>query len=351
VKDLNLPSELYKQSLSYAYGKPEASARIRTHDADFQVVEDLGFEPSGEGEHYFLWVQKEGLNTEFVAEDIARRIKVQRKLVSYAGMKDRHAVTRQWFSAHLPGKQIVGEEAFASASYQVLSSSRHLKKLHTGALRGNHFKLILREFSGDHGDFESRLLRVKENGFPNYFGEQRFGFNGANLDAAEAMLLEGKRVRSRHKRGLYLSAMRSWLFNWVLHHRVSGDCWSTAELGDLLSLDGSASNFPYLSPLEAEDIEARVSQGLIHPTAPLWGEPCYFPLFKAGRMEADCLQSFEPLLRALESFGLSASRRSLRAIPQALQWRWIAEDEVELNFYLPKGSYATSLMRELFFVL
>jgi len=348
VSHSSLPSELYDQPLSFAYGKPSARAQIRTHDADFQVVEDLGYEPSGEGEHYFLWVEKEGLNTEFVAEDIARRANVQRKSVSYAGMKDRHAITRQWFSVHLPGKTELTEALFEDASYQVLSRSRHLKKLHTGSLHGNHFKLVLREFQGDRGEFEQRLEQVRNDGFPNYFGEQRFGFNGGNLELAQAMLLGEKRVRNRHKRGLYLSAMRSWLFNWVLHARVNDQCWNKPVLGDLLSLDGSGSNFPYLSPQESDDVEGRVQQGVIHPTGPLWGEPSYHPLFKAGRLEADCLKPFESLMLALESFGLSVSRRSLRAIPRDMAWRWLDDDVVELSFYLPKGSYATSLMRELF---
>lgn len=352
VNNSALPSTLYSQTLSYANGIPEATARIRTTDADFQVVEDLGYEPAGEGEHYYLWVEKEGQNTEFVAEDLARRIKVHRKFVSYAGMKDRHAITRQWFSVHLPGKDELAESLFDGSLYRVLTCSRHLKKLHTGVLQGNHFKLVLREFQGDRCEFEARLQRVKENGFPNYFGEQRFGYEGGNLEAAEAMLLAGKRVRSRHKRGLYLSAARSWLFNWVLHHRVELGCWRDALLGDLLNIDGSGSIFPYLSVAEVEDVSSRTRQGLIHPTAPMWGAPCYFPLAKAGRLEAECLEPFESLLRALESSGLNASRRSLRAMPRDLQWRWLEEgvetDAVELCFYLPKGCYATSLMRELF---
>jgi len=206
-----------------ALGTPEASAQVRACPEDFRVDELRDGEPDGEGEHLLLHIRKRNRNTDEVARALARCAGVRARDVSYCGLKDRVAVTTQWFSVWLPGKSDPDWSPILSEDLELLSQVRTRRKLQRGGLRGNQFTLVLREVQGDRAALEERLATVVEHGVPNYFGEQRFGREGSNLAAAEAMF-GGRRVKDHHRRGLYLSAARSLLFNEVLAARVAGHC-------------------------------------------------------------------------------------------------------------------------------
>ena len=325
-----------------AFGPPLGTARLKARPEDFQVEEILGFEPSEEGEHVFLWVEKRGRNTEDVAAALARFAGVPRRQVSYAGLKDRHAVTRQWFCVQLSGKGEPPWQDCRGEGFAVRRWCRNRRRLRKGALEGNRFRLRLRDFDGDRVALEARLERIAREGMPNYFGPQRFGRDGANLEKAAAMLQGSGKTCSRHRRGLYLSAARAAIFNRVLALRVEAGCWDRPLPGDLLQFDGSGAYFA-AAGIDAETGE-RVARLALHPTGPLWGRGERAG-GEAGRWEAQAAQEWAGLAAALEA-ETQARRRPLRVRVRALRWRWEGAALV-LEFILPAGSYATRLVHEL----
>ena len=200
-------------ALPRALGPVVLQARMRGSPEDFRVDEVDGFEPSGSGEHLLLDIEKRGMNTGFAAKRIAEWAGVPESAIGYAGMKDRHAVTRQRFSVHLPGREAPDVAGLQDDALRVLGQARHARKLPRGALAGNRFDLVLRDVQGDADAIDTRLRAIASRGVPNYFGEQRFGHGGGNVAEALAMF-DVRRVR-REQRGLLLSAARSELFNRV----------------------------------------------------------------------------------------------------------------------------------------
>ncbi|MFE0499912.1 tRNA pseudouridine(13) synthase TruD [Lysobacter soli] len=336
-------------ALPRAHGEAVLSANMRTTPEDFVVEELPGFEPSGAGEHLLLTVEKRGMNTGFAAKHIAQWAGVGEVAIGYAGLKDRHAVTRQRFSVHLPKKVApdLSKLDFAQGEERltVVEHTWHAKKLPRGALAGNRFVLTLRGVSGERAAIEQRLHSIAERGVPNYFGEQRFGRDGDNVANARAMFA-GRRVR-REQRTLLISAARSELFNRVLAQRVQRACWDTPLNGEVWMLDGSRSVF---GPEPFDDALAhRLASFDIHPTGPLWGRGELRSTGDAARLETEALSGEEALaLRAgLEAEGLKQERRALRLKPAELTWSWREDDVLEIAFALPPGAYATVVLAEL----
>jgi tRNA pseudouridine13 synthase len=331
------------QELPRAYGTPPLTATLRSIPEDFRVEEILGYEPDGEGEHAFLWVEKREANTDWVARELARFAGVSPMNVGYAGLKDRHAVTRQAFTVQLPGKADPDWNAFPHAEVNVLSSARHKRKLKRGALRGNRFVLVLRDVQGDRSRAEEVLQAIASRGVPNYFGEQRFGREGGNVAQARAMFA-GRRV-DRDKRSILLSAARSHIFNSVLAARVERDAWDKPLEGDIWSLAGSRSWF---GPEPFDDVlAARLAQGDIHPSGPLWGQGDSPAGGAAGELERDVAAAFGDLADGLVAARMDQERRPLRLLPKDLRWQWLDGNALELSFELPAGAYATVVVREL----
>lgn len=332
-------------SLAYASGRPLASACIRQTPEDFQVHEIPLLEPDGSGEHVWLLIRKRLENTAQVAQQLAKFSGAPPRDVSYAGMKDRQAVTEQWFSVQLPGLDDPDWAALNSDTITVIKHARHSRKLRRGALAGNAFRLVLRELEGEPSVLDERLARVSKEGVPNYFGEQRFGRDGSNLYTAQQLFKNPKRRMTRTKRGLALSSARSFLFNQVLSQRVEAGNWNQLIAGDALQLQGSHSFF-IADSIEPE-LVTRVEQQDVHPTGPLYGRG------ESG-VQADCLQleteilaAYPEWLEGLETLGLKQARRALRVPVEGLEWNWTGTDELELQFSLPAGAYATSVLREL----
>lgn len=319
-------------------------ADLRSVPEDFQVDELPGFEPSGEGEHLLLCVRKRGQNTAFVAKRLAQWAGVAEMAVSYAGMKDRHAVTTQRFSVHLPKRVAPDVTALQDDDLQVVEATWHNRKLQRGALAGNRFALVLRQVRGDRDAIAQRLDAIAARGMPNWFGEQRFGREGGNVAAALAMF-RGRRVR-KEQRSLLLSAARSALFNQVLAQRVAQDDWDRPLDGEVWMLDGSRSVFGP-EPWNAALAE-RLARFDIHPSGPLWGAGELRSQAAAAAVEQAALGDATSLaLRAgLEQAGLKQERRALRLRPQALAYQWQADDVLHLSFALPPGCYATALLHE-----
>jgi tRNA pseudouridine13 synthase len=329
--------------LPCAFGGPCCQGVIRSCPEDFFVDEISVTEPDGQGEHALLHIEKRDSNTDWVAGLLARHADVPRREVSYAGMKDRNAVTRQWFSVRLAGKPEPDWNALESAELKILSADRHGRKLRSGALKGNRFRLRVRELHGDLDALDARLELIRQRGIPNYFGEQRFGREGSNLDAARKLLAGELKKVKRQKRGIFLSAARSYLFNRVLARRVGEDSWDIPLAGDRLILDGSHGSF--LAEGVDDELRERCRMQEVHPSGPLWGRGRSDIAGEASVLERAALEDLPDWCDGLERLGLQMERRPLRAAVRELEWRH-TEGDLILEFALPRGSYATSLLRE-----
>lgn len=327
------------QARTCAFGPDVLRAAMRTTPEDFLVEEQLGFAASGQGEHLFLQIEKRLANTAWVAQQLARWAGVAEHAIGYAGLKDRHALTRQTFTVHLPGREAPDLESLAIEGVRVLAADRHQRKLPRGALRGNRFVLTLRQVEGERAAIDGRLTQITARGVPNWFGAQRFGRAGANVAAARAMFA-GRRV-SRQQRSIYLSAARSELFNRILAERVKSEAWDTAVSGDIFMLDGSHSVFGPV-PLDA-GLERRLAACDIHPTGALWGAGAPRCDAEALKVEMAVAAAAPELVEGLAKAGLRHERRALRLPVRELTWRW-GERDLVLSFELPAGGYATAVL-------
>jgi len=312
--------------MPFAYGGPLAQVRFREQPEDFQVTEDLGFVPEGEGEHQYLHITKRGANTEWVAEAIARFAGVKPQDVGFCGLKDRHGIASQWFSIYFPKGEVpdwrqLGVQTGTDLDVTDVTAGR--RKLRRGQHAGNHFVIVLRTSSPlEQSVLEQRLAQIAAAGVPNYFGEQRFGRQGSNLGAAARWLEEGVPLRKLGPKGMIMSAARSHLFNLVLAARVTRGDWNRSLPGDL-------------SP---------------QPTGPLWGRGRPLVNDETLAVEQDALAPLVQWQQGLEHCGLQQERRPLVLSPCHMRWL-VTGDKVELAFFLPPGQYATCVLREAFELL
>lgn len=304
-----------------AYPASGATATLKAFNEDFIVTELPLQLPTGAGEHVWLEVEKNGANTAFVAERLAEAAGVQTWDVGYAGLKDRHAITRQWFSLYLPKGETPELTALEHPEFKVLSQSRHVKKLRPGDLQGNHFRILLRDVTDSREAIEANLRAVVAQGVPNYFGAQRFGHDGGNVEQGRAMLAREIRVRNPKKKGIYLSAVRSFVFNEVLGQRIRQGLWGQALPGDVMDAAG-------------------------RPTGPLWGRGRVSTTDEAQALENSIATHHAALCDGMEHAGLDQERRALVAHPADLTWDWPQADQLVLSFSLPAGTYATSVLSE-----
>jgi len=332
---------------AYLHGKPESTGLLRSQMSDFKVFEKLPFAPCGEGEHLYIHVRKTGANTLFVARELAKYFQVKEQLVSYAGLKDRFAVTEQWFGIHLPGKQEYNLNDLNIEGVEVLFYQRHNKKLRTGALTGNHFEITLREVTALKA-LSVRWQSIIAQGVPNYFGEQRFGIEGGNIERALS-LFSGQKVKDKKKRGMYLSAARSYLFNQVINQRIEQGCFDKVAVGDVMMLAGSQSVF-LLNKLD-DSIMARYIEKDIDITAPMWGAGELMTTGGPLAFEQKIADENSEICQGLPRFGLKQERRRIRLNISDTDIEVLPEHDghntVKVSFFLPSGCYATTILREL----
>ena len=358
-------------------------ATYKAHTTDFIVNELLPLEFTGEGEHLWLHIQKSGMNTAYLAKLLSEWADIPLRDVGFSGLKDRHALTTQWFSLRIPKKQLPDSEFApvdigANESITILEQQWHNKKLNRGTHRANQFIITLRdiEFVGFDTPspsseqllsakqaVEQHLVIISQSGVPNYFGPQRFGRSGNNIREALSLFArpvpearppsnKGKRKRvPREQNTMELSAARSLIFNEILAARVRDGSWNNGLAGEVFNLDGSGSIF---ASDEIDDtLRARLESGDIHPTAVLWGTGNEKVSGKAAAMETDIV-AHSPLLTklatGLEQRDIKAQRRALRLPIEALSWEWQDTEGSQiliLNFTLTTGSFATSVLASL----
>ena len=328
----------------------------------------MDIEMEGEGEHLYLHLQKSGMNTDELAKLIEKAYNVDSKAVGLGGMKDRHAITSQWFSVTTPEgvellENLLAEFNTPDKEARVLKSVRHSRKLRHGAHKGNTFSITLRDVKATNSttpealvlSVAERIDSIAQSGFPNYIGPQRFGFGGQNLVRARQWFKQPKKRTSRQQRSLWLSSARSALFNIVCAARVRSGNWQNLLAGEPAVLDGSRSFFCTNTDGSSIDkqsddqstLDNRVRDFDIHPSDPWWGRGRTPATDASAEFEALQLQPYLALCEALERAGLDQERRALRASANALEYRWVAENALELKFSLSPGVFATSLLREL----
>jgi len=326
-----------------AHGAVLPLARMKSTPEDFRVAEELSFLPSGSGAHWLLRVEKRAANTRWVAGELARLAGVPPHEVGYAGLKDRQAITLQWFSVPVLGTTADFWREVQTDEFKVQSVERNARKLKRGALKGNRFHIRLRNVAWSAAALEVKLTALQRHGVPNYFGPQRFGRDGANLDRVAAWIA-GRAPRGRSERGFSLSAARSLLFNALLARRVEAGDWSALAAGDLASLDGSGSHFR-ISELDAT-LAARLEACDVHPSGPLWGRGAPGTAGAALAHEMAVAGEYREVAELLEAENLSQERRALRAAVRDLEVQLDGADAT-FSFMLGRGQFATAVLREI----
>lgn len=325
---------------------PLPTALYKVSAEDFVVDEQLGFDPTGQGEHIWIQVRKTGYNTRDLIDKFAAILGVESRDIGYSGLKDKNAVTTQWFSIRQRLQATLPAEISTIDGVELLRTERSDRKLRIGSHRSNRFMIVLRELCGDAQWVEERLKNVIERGFPNYFGVQRFGHDGRNIISAKSLFQSSRRKKvSRFKRGIYLSAARAWIFNRVLAQRIEDDNWLTVQAGDVCMLNGTRSIFK-ASDTEAS-LQTRHDLHDIHLTGPLAGAGDSQAGGRILELEQQCFEEESVLFNGLVNAGLKQERRALRAIANQLVFEWIDEKTLRMEFDLARGVYATSLLQEL----
>ena len=291
--------------LQRANTRPLVTGVIKLEPEDFYVEELLDLELSGSGEHLYLFIEKVGQNTEFVAKQLAKFFKVREMDVGFSGLKDRWAVTRQWFSIYVRNQIFDDLSIDGIEGVSLIKSDRHTRKLRRGEHRGNAFRIKVRELSNPKSLIDP-LIEIKERGFPNYFGVQRFGRESQNLERAKQWF-SGEIKASRSQRSFYLSAARSHLFNIMLSEKIEDGSW-LEESGPL-----------YGDP--AEGVEPMTSE-----------EEAFF-------------ERFPELVAGLHKNRMTLARRPYRMRADNLSWE-VEGDLLILCFELGAGAFATSLLAE-----
>ncbi len=298
--------------------------------------------PSGVGEHLWLLVRKVECNTEWVARELARALARPRRDVGYAGRKDRRAIAEQWFSVRCP-RRTASLERLDIPGVEILAHAWHDRKLQRGYLQGNRFVIQVRGVQLPGAALEERLSLLTQFGVPNYFGLQRFGRGLSNLGRA-LRLFVGREPLPREQRSLALSAARSLLFNEILASRVAQRRWAALAPGEVASLAGSRAVFVVTAV--DEELERRLRQLDIHPTAPLFGALGKRSPADVSPADQTVIDQFPALRDGLIAYGAELSQRPTRLVVSDLSWQ-LEATVLRLEFSLAPGAFATAVLREI----
>ncbi|MDQ7050488.1 MAG: tRNA pseudouridine(13) synthase TruD [Enterobacterales bacterium] len=336
------PFSQHIKQLATAYQGQQIKADIRYKSSDFIVNELLSFEPCGSGEHLFLQIQKTDCNTQWVIRHLQKTFQLTSKDVGYAGKKDRHSVSTQWFSLHLPGKE-VDAHLLENEQLKLVGFIRHNRKLRVGSIKQNQFKLILRNLSAMP---EPALIdKLMTNGVPNYFGAQRFGHQAKNLALADKLFKQQINIKNREKRSMAISSGRSFLFNLILSKRVADKTWNQALDGDALNLAGSHSFF--IQDKVSVKEQQRIDKGDLHICGTLLGNKASEVSQLAKSLEEQVFSLYPEWRQGLQRLAVNTQMRAFRCMPKDFSYQQ-KDNQAQIEFSLDSGCYATSVLRELF---
>lgn len=328
--------------LVYPYGRPLARGVLKSVAEDFFVDEQLSFEPVGEGEHLFLRVEKVGLTTNELIQHVARDFDLKPRDIGYSGLKDKNAVTRQWLSLYLPGREPGDVET--GTGYVIVDMARHNRKLRPGTHRSNRFKILIRDVTSVDESFYRQLDSIKKSGMANYFGTQRFGSNSDNVQRALRVFSHAGKSRNlnRTRKSLYLSALRSELFNRILSKRIEQGIWEEPLEGDVFMLAGSQSIF---HETVDEGILKRYREFDISSTASLYGKGCDRLGGQALEIESGVFADNPEICQCLDEQGVRLHKRATRIKVENLVMDYRTQKrQLAVEVTLPRGSYLTSLL-------
>ncbi len=325
---------------------PVATA-IGPEPEDFQVTEIPLYPPTGSGEHWMIELRKRGITTPDAIRAVAHAARVKERDIGHAGLKDRHAVTTQWLTVPVGPEP---PEAWAMpAGLTIVSHARHGSKLRTGHLAGNRFTIRLVGAAPDAVERAAQIgAQLRERGLPNYFGAQRFGHAGRNLEESLRWLAAGappRGKRTRFYRKLYPSVVQSEIFNRYLTARRSAGL-DRLLVGEVVRLEGSRSVFVVEDP----DAElGRLQSGDIHPTGPLPGPKMRAAAGAALELEREVIAGLGLGAAEQEVLGHLAdgTRRDLLIRPPLMTARSDEPGRLLVEVTLPPGAYATQVLREL----
>jgi tRNA pseudouridine13 synthase len=323
---------------------PGIGGRIKEHPEDFEVEEIPAYPPCGSGDFLYLWVEKRGLGAEYFVRQIARRLDINPNDLGTAGLKDRHAVTRQMVS--VPGSVEPKLPRLDGDGIRVLQVSRHTNKLKPGHLHGNRFRILVRGVDAAAVERLAPLVeQVRREGMVNYYGPQRFGRDGETVRLGLGVLTgQARPPRSGFLKRLALSAAQSALFNHYLATRLQDRLMRTVLLGDVMS------KRPFGGMFTVEDVareQQRFEAGETVPAGPIFGRKTFPAAGPAAEREAAVLQEAGLTKAQFSGFGklLQGTRRWNLVFTDDLTAA-VEPEGVRLAFTLPAGSYATVLLRE-----
>jgi tRNA pseudouridine13 synthase len=328
---------------------PGIGGRLKDRPEDFVVEELPAYEPCGEGEHLFLWVEKTNVAADELTRHIARALRISPRDIGTAGLKDRRAVTRQFVS--VPSRCELDVGRIETERIRVLSSKRHGNKLRTGHLRGNRFSILVRETAADGVSNGSRIAEaIARHGFPNYYGDQRFGREGETLriglDLVSGRSTPGSipPARRRFLMRMSLSAVQSAVFNTVLAERIGDRLIGTVLPGDVMQVVASGGPFVVSDvQVEQERFDSRETAITGPIVGPRMTAPQDVPRAREARVLTHWGLSFDDFSRYPKL--TSGTRRPLVVWPDDLRVVQ-GTDGVQFDFQLPSGVYATTLLRE-----
>ncbi len=327
-----------------AYPELDMTASFKSLEEDFRVSEVTNRELTEAGPHLYLYIEKKGTNTHWLARQLANHAKIDLKDVGYAGLKDRHAVTRQWFSLPIKNKEPDLTHLFNKDEFTLIEKGFYGVKLKRGNLGGNQFRLVVREIKGNKADIEARLELIKHNGVPNYFGQQRLVTITKICTKLPSFIKRGNvLVIARKPPCISRLPAPTYLTTCYLHalNLIRG----INPLKEKYSVSQAA--YAVLLKSITDEEKNRFNEKDIHPTCALWGKGESVAEGELNAIEQSVIKANDLFAQGVANQGMKQERRVSRLLLPDLAWEWESEDVLVLNFELGSGLFATSVLREL----
>ncbi len=326
--------------------------KIKEKPEYFLVEEIPLYDPCGDGEHLFVSITKKNKTTREIQQELAKLLGLKPRHIGCAGMKDKYAVTTQVFSiktGKLSEEKIkaVCKAIEENLGVKVRWAKLHKNKLRTGHLLGNKFSILITEIKIEKNEAKERVKKIldiiKRTGLPNFYGPQRFGVRGENIKKGLEIIKGKRRIKNKWVRRLLLSAYQSYLCNLYLAERLRHSLFDKIMKGDIAKKYETGGMF-VVENVERE--QKRYEAKEISFTAPIYGKKMWWPKYDALKFEKEVLEKSDVTIEELEMVNASGTRRTGRIFPQGLRARF-TDKGLKLSFFLPKGSFATVLLREI----